>query len=259
MAGSNDSILKTITVAVTLCVVCSVVVSTAAVALKDRQEFNKALDKKKNVLEAAGQKITDPAKIDQTFDQLIETRIVDLQTGQFLDPDAVDIEKFDQRKEAKDPSTSIELTQEEDLAKIKRRENRSQVFMVKEGEEISRLILPVYGKGLWGTMYAFLTLGGENFNTIEALVFYEHVETPGLGGEIENPRWKAQWEGKKVRGDQGKIQIEVVKGAADPDSPHEIDGLSGATITSRGVTDLLEFWLGEKGFGPFLENLTGKK
>jgi len=258
MAGSNDSVKKTVFVAVTLCVVCSIIVSTAAVALKERQDLNKALDKKKNVLEAAGLKVDDPSEIDKIFSESIEARVVDFEKGAFVEEGSVDLEEFDQRKEAKNPATSLELDQDDDPGGIKLRENRSLVYLVKKDDKLSKIILPVKGMGLWGQMYGLLTLGGADFNTIHALVFYEHIETPGLGGEIENPRWKSLWEGKKVRDEAGVHQIRVIKGAAQPDRPHEIDGLSGATITSRGVTNLIKFWLGDKAFGPFLRKLAAE-
>ncbi len=118
------------------------------------------------------------------------------------------------------------------------------------------MILPVRGYGLWSTLYGFLALESDG-NTIAGLGFYEHGETPGLGGEVDNPRWKAQWPGKEVYED-GDPVIRLIKGSVDPNAAnaeHKVDGLAGATLTSKGVTNLLQFWLGERGFKPFLDNL----
>ncbi len=89
-----------------------------------------------------------------------------------------------------------------------------------------------------------------DFETVAGLTFYEHKETPGLGGEVENKTWKAQWDGKKVyKGED--VELHVVKGAAD--NEYEIDGLSGATITSNGVTNMIKYWMGPNGFQAFME------
>ncbi len=96
-------------------------------------------------------------------------------------------------------------------------------------------------------------------NTIEGLGFYDHGETPGLGGEVDNPRWKQQWVGKEVYGDDlSEPGIRLVKGGVDAnaaDSEHKVDALSGATITSRGVEHLVNYWLGDRGFATYLKKL----
>jgi Na+-transporting NADH:ubiquinone oxidoreductase subunit C len=88
--------------------------------------------------------------------------------------------------------------------------------------------------------------------------FYQHAETPGLGGEVDNPLWKGLWKGKTLFDGDGELAVEIIKGGIDPQSPkaeHQVDALAGATLTSNGVNNLLHFWLGENGFGPFLEKL----
>ena len=122
--------------------------------------------------------------------------------------------------------------------------------------DIDKIILPVHGAGLWSTLYGFVALESDG-NTVAGLGFYEHAETPGLGGEVDNPRWKSLWPGKQVYRD-GVAAIALIKGSVDPASanaPWEIDGLAGATLTARGVTNLVQFWLGENGFEPFVNNL----
>jgi Na+-transporting NADH:ubiquinone oxidoreductase subunit C len=254
----RDSVQNTFVVATLLCVVCSVLVSTAAVFLRPLQQANKLREKRRNILSAAG--IYDPqVPLEQQF-QRVETRLVDLQKGQFVDDPDLDPAKFDQQAAAKDPAASSRLEPDADLAGLGRRENRSLVYLVKEDGQLDQIVLPIRGKGLWSTVYGFLALD-RDATTIRGITFYEHGETPGLGGEIDNPRWKSQWEGKLAfdqQADQRDVRIRVIRGMVDrerPEAVHQIDGLAGATITSRGVSDFVRFWLGEDGFGPFLERL----
>lgn len=251
--ANNDRISKVLLVAFTMCLVCSVVVSSAAVLLRDAQEVNKALDKKTNILSAAG--LLEPGVSVATQFEKIETRVVDLDTGKFTD--AVSPESYDQRKAAKDPALSERLSSEEDIASISRREKYAVVYLLRDGNGIDKVVLPVKGYGLWSTLYGFLALESD-FNTVVGLGFYEHAETPGLGGEVDNPLWKAHWPGKQVYGDDGDVKLSVIKGSVDqsrPEAVYQVDGLSGATLTARGVDNLIQYWMGENGFAKFLSNL----
>ena len=250
--ASNNSTLKTIKVALVLCIVCSVIVSTAAVLLRPAQQANKDLDRKTNVLAAAGmlQKGDD---VNAKFAS-ITARAVDLATGKFTD--AVDLDSYNQRKASKDPELSVDLG-DADIAKIGRLPKYMIVYVVEGDAGLEKIILPIKGYGLWSTLYGFGALEAD-LNTVAGLGFYEHAETPGLGGEIDNPLWKAQWIGKKSYDANNKQALTVVRGKVDlsrSESIHEIDGLSGATLTSRGVDNLIKFWMGENGFSPFLSNL----
>ena len=237
-----------------VCVFFSVFVSTAAVGLKDKQEMNKVLDRQEKVLVVAGLKRNDeersPQEIGTRFEENIVPKVVDLATGEIVE--GVDTATFDQRKASKDPATSIEAP--ENPAKVRRLPKQALIYQVMDRGEVSKLILPVEGKGLWSTLYGFLALQPDT-RTIAGITFYEHGETPGLGGEVDNPRWKAKWQGRMAFDDDWKPAVEVVKGAAGPaaEDPYRVDGLSGATLTSRGVTYLVQFWVGEHGFGPYLE------
>ena len=182
--ANQDTIQKTLTVALLLCFVCSVIVSTAAVLLRPMQDANKDQDRKKNILLAAGL-YQEGIEIDDQF-SVIKARLVDLDTGTFsLESD---ISSFDQRKAAKDPSQSMALTSDQDQAKISRRENQALVYIVESKGEFDKIILPIHGYGLWSTLYGFVALESD-LNTIAGLGFYEHGETPGLGEEVDNPRW----------------------------------------------------------------------
>ena len=250
---SKDSTGKVLTVAFVLCVVCPILVSAAAVGLSSRQERNKIEEKRKNILQAAG--IYEAGiPVEDQFSN-IQTRIVDLQTGEFsTDFDAA---TFDSRKAARDAETGYRIPPELDLASIKSRSRYMDVYLLMEGDVAQQVILPVHGKGLWSTMYGFLSLA-DDLTTVNGFAFYEHGETPGLGGEIDNPSWKKQWPGKKIYDEAGTTRIEVLKGAVDKTSDNAIyqaDGLAGATLTARGVGNLLTYWLGDDGYKPFLEKL----
>jgi len=251
--SSHESISKTLLVAFSISIVCAVFVSAATVMLKPVQEVNQALDRKRNILAAAGM-LVEGRSVEEQFSQ-ISTRLVDLRTGRFSDDE--DPQKYDQRRAAKSPSQSEQLSVEQDLAKIGRREHYATVYVVENSTGgVDKVILPVRGYGLWSTLYGFIAMEADA-NTIAGLGFYQHGETPGLGGEVDNPRWIAFWPGKEVYRD-GEVAVSLIKGSVDPASanaPWQVDGLAGATLTARGVTNLLHFWLGENGFQPFLNNL----
>lgn len=246
MASNNDSIKNTLVVVIALSLVCSVIVSLAAVGLRDKQLANAVLDKQSKIIDVAG--IKADGSVSELYQQYIEPRLVDFDTGEFIDGDA---ESYDQRKAAKDPAKSISLSADEDQAKILRRANVGTVYLVKQDDQVSSIILPVHGTGLWSMMYAFVAVQTDG-NTVNGITYYEQGETPGLGGEVENPAWRAQFVGKKLYDENSKPAIKVVKGGAQADSIHDVDGLSGATLTGNGVQGTFDFWLGDMGFGPFL-------
>lgn len=244
--------------AAAVCVVCSILVSSAAVGLRDRQDANRALDIQRNVLLAAslmepGEDLT-AADIEQRF-ATVRPLVVDRATGELL-PD-VDASIFDLRWESQNPETSQPVSG--NPAGLPRLPDRLLVYQVLDGGEVDQLVLPVEGKGLWSTLYGFLALDADT-TTIRGIAFYQHAETPGLGGEIDNPRWRELWPGRRAFDDAGEVSIRVIKGRAGTaaDDPHRIDGLSGATLTGNGVTHLARFWLGDEGYGPYLERFRGE-
>ncbi|MBD3610199.1 MAG: Na(+)-translocating NADH-quinone reductase subunit C [Gammaproteobacteria bacterium] len=253
-ASDKDSIQNIIKVAFAVCLVCSVIVSVAAVSLKPIQKANKQVEIKKNILAAAGLLKADKS-IDEQF-EVITTRMVDMRTGNFSTD--LDIATYNQRKASKDPKQSEKLGRDKDIASIKRLENYSKIYVVESNGKLQTLILPVRGYGLWSTMRGFVALESD-LNTIVGLGFYEHAETPGLGGEIDNPKWKKMWVGKKLFDNTGVMKAAVKKGPVDSsisvENEHMVDGLSGATLTSNGVTNLIRFWMGKDGFAPFLNKL----
>ncbi len=249
----RHSALYTLLFSGAVCVACAVLVSAAAVSLKEHQLRNAALDKQRNVLFAAGLAQTgedlDEAEVQRRFEH-IRSVVIDLQAGT---PTEIDPMGFDQAKAAKTSETSREAPQ--NRASVKRLPNHALVYEVMDGDKPTMAVVPIQGYGLWSTLYGFLAVEQDG-NTVQGLTYYQHGETPGLGGEVDNPKWKSLWPGRRIYGESGDPAIRVIKGQAGPpaQAPHDVDGLTGATITSNGVTSMLEFWLGEAGFKTYLQN-----
>lgn len=269
LALGNDSLEKTIAIAVSLCLVCAVLVSFAAVALKPLQVNNKEADMKKNILDVAGL-LEEGADINSAFAEKIEAKIVDLETGDYVEN--ISANEYDQRKAAKDPAQSVAIPKANDIAHIRVKAKYAKVFLVKEGGAIKSIILPVNGYGLWSTLYGFLSLDPDG-QTVQSINFYDQAETPGLGGEVVNPNWRALWKGKKVyaesdqpslekglitEADVGEPALSLIKGVVDntkPGSQYQVDGLAGATLTSTGVTNLVRYWMSNEGFAPYIKKV----
>ncbi|MEM7289751.1 MAG: Na(+)-translocating NADH-quinone reductase subunit C, partial [Pseudomonadota bacterium] len=235
--------------AVAVCLVASMIVSAAAVALRPLHAVNALKDKQVNILQVAG--IYDPNQDVIAAFEAFEPRVLELETGAFTD--AFDVASFDDRAAADDPTTSVALT--DDPAGIGRQSKFVTVYLLRDDAgDIDKVILPIHGYGLWSTLYGFIALE-ENGNDIFGLQFYEHAETPGLGAEVDNPRWKALWSGKKLSDEDGTLQISVTKTAPAAGTEYHVDALAGATLTTVGVHNLVNFWMGEAGYQPFLENL----
>lgn len=249
---NKDSVGGTLTVVVLLSLICSLIVAGAAVMLKPTQEEQKALDKQKNILSVAGllDKNTPKTQIKEIYAKNIEPKIVDLATGNYVDG----INNFDAKVAAKDPTQSVVISPDEDKAGLRTRAKYAEVYLVKKPDgSLNQVVIPIYGTGLWSVMYGFVSVQPDG-NTIKGITFYDHGETPGLGGEIENPRWQANFVGKKLQNEEGVSAITIGKGAS-VDKEHGIDALSGATLTSNGVDGTFKYWFGENGFGPYLTKL----
>lgn len=248
--SNKESIGKTLGVVVGVCFVCSIIVSGSAIGLREQKQANALLDKQTNILEAASLLDKANGDIPGTFGKYVESKVLDLDTNEFTDTfhGTTNPALYDQYKSVRKDG----IRPAEDTAKIIRRPNKVSVYFVKDDAgKTERIILPINGSGLWNMMYAFLAIEMDG-NTIKALVYYDHKETPGLGGEIQNPKWKALWPDKKLFDAQGNVAIRIVKGGAAAGDEYGVDGLSGATLTSQGVEKSLQYWLGENGYGPFL-------
>lgn len=250
LARPNDDPVKTLGIAILVAFFSAVTVSVTAVWLRPYQEANRKAE-----LEARVERMLDTLPgmrhmmMEVGVDSL-ETRMVDLANGSFVS--GADPAGFDAVAAARDPAASIELAPEADIAGIKRRANLSPVYLLQRHGRLMLIVLPVYGAGYQSTIRAYLALE-HDLVTIAALTITEQGDTPGYGARIEEPEWQALWPGRKIADENGNIVIAVVRGQAT--TPYEVDGISGATYTSNGVMNMLRFWLGDLGFGPFLNRL----
>lgn len=251
---SNDSLAKTLIVAFSVALVSAIVVSVTAVSLKPIQDANLELRRQARmeelILSLPGMAELLQGTSDGGSEASLEIKIVNLDSAGFATD--IDPATYDQRSATTNPDLSIALSDEEDIAGLGRRANYAPVYVLRRDEELALIILPVNGIGYQSTIYGYLALEG-NLTTIAGLTIYEQGETPGLGSRIEEPEWEALWPGKEIVNADGEIVIEVVRGEAS--GPFQVDGISGATRTSNGVNNLLQFWLGDNGFGPFLTAL----
>ena len=260
MSKPKSNNAKTISVALMLCLVCSVLVSAAAVGLKPAQVENARLDRNKNILVAADMYDAESDTADDVAERFkdFDVKIIDLNKGNYLDDDELktagipDRNAYDASQATKNQALSEDLG-DNDPAGIGRKPKYAKVY-VKEDDagKPELVVLPIQGYGLWGTIYGFLTLESD-MNTIKGISFYEHKETPGLGARIEEPEWRAQWNGIHSYDDNGDVATGVTKAGNPKDN--WVDGISGATLTSRGVSNMIQFWLGDQGYKPYLDML----
>ncbi|MCC6243511.1 MAG: Na(+)-translocating NADH-quinone reductase subunit C [Gemmatimonadaceae bacterium] len=250
----RDSVGYTVGFAAVVCLVCAIPIAGAAVLLRPKQEENQRVDRLTKVLTVA--ELMSPGDelsrddILERFSTNVTPRVVDLKTGAYVD--SVDASAFDQRAAARNTATSDPAAEND--ARVLRVPHHGLVYEVKRAGAVDAIIVPIQGYGLWSTMYGYIALKADA-RTVSGITFYEHGETPGLGGEIENPRWQARWKGRLVFDKGDTVMVRVVKGATGPaeSDPYRIEGISGATITSRGVSNTVHFWLGPSGFGKYLE------
>lgn len=244
-----------------VCVACSLVVCIAAVGLQPIQERNRIFDQQKKVLGVAGLIDSDGSptqeEVSKIFEEKIEPAYIDMESGELKTVEEVGIPAadYDRKRLANASDTGMRAPQ--NRARVGRIPRHTLIYRVTNADGgVDKVILPIEGYGLWGTLYGYLAVENDG-QTIAGITYYQHIETPGLGGEVDNDRWKSLWPGRKIFGDGGDVQISVIKGPAPPpaEAPYKVDGLSGATLTSNGVTAMLEFWLGDDGFGPYLKSL----
>ena len=240
--------------ALVLCLISSTLLSITAVSLRGKQETNRQLDKKKSVLMACNiskpekSELSDADWIAEEF-ATFEAQIVNLSTGEVV--------ATGEEANSFDPDLIERIPVETNPAQIVDVPKEVRVFHRKdENGKLDTIVFPIYGKGLWSTMKGFLAVKAD-LNTIYGITYYSHGETPGLGGEVDNPKWKAHWPNRKIFDADGKVAINVIKGSAGPQAqdPYNVDGLSGATITSRGVGAMMQYWFSDKGYGPYLKKL----
>ena len=227
------------------CIACAVIVSVTAVSVRPEQNLNIENEKKLKILAAAGI-VTN--EVDKEFSK-IETLYIDFVSNQLIQIEG----NYDHIKASASAESSSIIPKNQDIAILKRRENVAPIYVwYSEEEQIQKVVLPIRGYGLWGTLYGYISLDAD-LNTVKGIEYYDHKETPGLGGEVDSPAWKSDWNGKKVYNSSGEVILYVTKGPSSED--YEIDGISGATLTSNGVTNMIRYWLGDNGYGPVLQQL----
>lgn len=247
MSSNKETFGKTVGFVLAVCIVCALLVSFSAVQLKPLQQANKLLDQQTKILEASGLLEKAGKDIVKTYNDFVVARLVDLDSGEFIEGDVIN---FDERRNARDAALSIKP--ENDIAGINRRSNTAVVYLIKnDAGAIDSVVLPIVGSGLWDLMFGYVGLEAD-LNTVKSVIYSDHKETPGLGAEVLNPKWKALWPGKKIYNDAGEVKAKLVKGGAKANDIHGVDALSGATLTSNGVTNTFTFWFGEEGYKPFI-------
>ena len=255
---NNDDPLKAILVTLAVAFVCSMVVATAAVILKPRQQAFAEVERNRHLVEVAGltgdgQQLTEREVIDLVLE--LEARVVDLDTAKFSD--AVPASGFDQRAMAANPEHSVAIPSALDIAGLGRRARYAKVYLLRDDVRITRIVIPVHGQGMWSTLYGFLALEGD-LATIGGIQFYEQAETPGLGDQILDDKWRETWRGKLAFDSASNLRFNIAKVPTDRTSDaarYAVDGITGATVTVSGVNNLVRYWLGPDGFGPFLDSL----
>lgn len=246
---NKDSFGGTVAVVLAVSLICSVVVASAVVSLKPVQAEQKLLDKQRNILNVAGL-LQEDTNVPQVYKERIEARVVDLATGDYVK----DLDRYDMRIEVKKPEQTVAIQPEADFAGLKHRTKYAEVYLVKTPQgKVDQVVLPVYGTGLWSVMYGFVAVQTDG-NTINGITYYDHGETPGLGGEIANPLWQQRFVGKKLYDQQGSVAIRIAKGAS-ADAEHGVDALSGASMTTKGVQGTFKYWFSQNGFAPYLSKL----
>ncbi len=250
LARSNEDPVKIFGVAFLVALASAVLVSVASVTLKPFQDAHLEAERAARMAAMLDRLPGMRDVMAELEVDALETRLVDLATGAFVS--GVDAEAFDPIAAAADPEASVAIPAEADVAALGRRAMLAPVHLLQRDGELLLIVLPVSGKGYQSTLRAMLALNAD-LTTVSALVITEQGETPGIGARVEDPDWLALWPGREVADADGKIVISVVRGAAT--GPHEVDGISGATVTSNGVSNMLKYWLGAHGFGPFLARL----
>jgi len=254
----KDSPQKALLVVFAVALVCSILVSVAAIVLNPIQLRNQLVERSRNVIALTG--LVPPGtalsgdEILEAVEQL-DIRVLNIDTGRF--DDSLDPAEFDARAAVNDPDRSIAIPESEDIASLGRRSSYAVVYLVWDEDELSRIIFPIVGQGMWSTLRGFLALEAD-LNTIAAVSFYEQAETAGLGDQIMRPDWQAQWQGLQLFDNQGVFRFRIAGGAVEAGSPaarHEVDGLSGATVTGVAVTRLVAYWFGPNGYANFLDKL----
>ena len=250
-AAERDSAVRSLGVALAVAFVCALLVSTTTVLLRPVQRANIEAAR---IMQLVQQALPDAGASLQAED--LEAYVVELASGRI--ESGMDAAVFDAEAAASQAETSIEIPREEDLARLRRRALHAPVYLVRGAERrIDTIILPASARGYQSILRAWLVLDGDAA-TLRALTVYEQGETPGVGTRIEDPEWQALWRNRPIYDADGIVRIGVATRAGDESGPYAnflVDGISGATRSARGIDGMVRYWLGEHGFGPFLDRI----
>ncbi|UMA63501.1 FMN-binding protein [Roseivivax marinus] len=244
LALPNESRTKTLVVAFLVSIVCALTVSGATVLLRPIQTANRAAEEQARI-EALVRGIPGMAELLEQSGGTLSTVVVDLETGRA----AEDVTSDTLPLALADAANWSTLDAEDDVAGLGQRPDLAQVFLLREDDEVSLVLLPMTGQGYGGRIDAIMALRGD-MNTVAGVAVTNHSETPGLGGRIEEPAWQEGFVGTELRAPTGDMRFAVARGEASP--PYEVDGITGATRTGRGFTNMVRFWLGTEGYGPLI-------
>lgn len=244
LALPNDSKTKTLLVAFLVSAICAVLVSAATVVLRPIQAANRAAEEQARI-EALVRGIPGMAALLEGSGGTLSSVVIDLEEGRAarnITPTTLDAALADAANwTALDPTA--------DLAGLGQRPDFVQIFLLREGDRISLVLLPIAGQGYGGRIDAVIALHGD-MNTVAGIAVTRQSETPGLGARIEESSWQASFPGTEIRDASGEIRFQVARGRAS--SVHEVDGITGATRTSNAITRIVRFWFGPDGYGPLL-------
>ena len=254
----KDRPIKALIVVLAVSMACSILVSTASITLKPIQLLNQKVERSRNIVNLTGlvpvNKKLSNDKILEVVEQL-DARVINVETGEF--ESGIDPENFDARVAVNDPELSVAIPATDDLARLGWRSRFAVVYFVWQDNELKRIILPIQGQGMWSTLRGYLALESD-LNTIATVTFYEQAETAGLGDQITSPDWQARWQGRQLFNNQGEVSFRVATGSVAEGSAaarHQVDAMSGATVTGDAVTRLVKYWFGPNGYRTFLVSL----
>jgi Na+-transporting NADH:ubiquinone oxidoreductase subunit C len=253
----NQNPIKALLVVTVTALVCSILVTFTVVKLQPIQKSYQNIERNRALVQISGLtndiNLLSDREIVNIF-QKIEARIIDLRVGQFdtkYNPDTFDTWTIDNN-----PELSIPIPTENDIAHLSRRSQLITVYLVKDKDTMDRILLPIYGQGMWSKIYGFIALETD-LNTIADIIIYKQAETSGIGDKILNSDWQSSWRKRKIYDDKGRLQIGIKGGQSDQKSlvsVHQIDAITGATVTVDAVKNLVRYWFGVHGYEPFLDN-----
>lgn len=213
----------------TLSLTAALLLSLTATSLKEQQDYNVEVDRKKNVLKCAGVDVStlNSADVIKTYKDVIVEKVL-TETGDFVEISHNDLENSENKSSGQ-------------ISYNSGGKNYLPLFEYQVDGNLNAYIVPISGKGLWSTLYGYFALG-EDLNTVKGITFYKHGETPGLGGEIEKKWFQDNFLNKKIFNENGDlVSIIVAKGpASGKNLEHKVDGMSGATMTGTGLTNFLK-------------------